>query len=135
MKRLGLLVFAAIAIGLFFALGCAKGSESPTTPTPTPEPAPREVTVEILQGAATYDEDPTNDYSPNTIVVSVGTTVTWVNNDSMLHTVTAGDGSFDSGFTALRKKGDTWSYTFTKKGEFPYYCVPHPWMMGKIIVK
>ena len=50
----------------------------------------------------------------------------------MLHTVTAADGSFDSGFL---EEGDTWSYTFEEVGEYEYFCVPHPWMRAKVIVE
>lgn len=75
-------------------------------------------------------EDPT-DYSPNVITVAVGTTVTWTNEDSTMHTVTAVDGSFDSGFF---DNGDSWSYTFDEPGEYEYFCLPHPWMRGKVIV-
>ena len=124
------------------AVACQNQAPRPTPePTPTqksessPEPNPQRVTVEILRDAGTYDENPNNDYSPNVIEIPVGTTVTWVNNDNMLHTVTADDGNFDSGFTTLQKNGDTWSYTFTKKGESPYHCAPHPWMKGKVVVK
>jgi nitrite reductase (NO-forming) len=73
------------------------------------------------------------DYSINTLTVSAGTTVTWTNDDpGMLHTITAVDGSFDSGFL---NDGDTWSYTFAEPGEFEYFCTPHPWMRAKVIVE
>lgn len=87
--------------------------------------------------------DPANSedaYSPNEITVEVGTTVTWTNDDVTLHTVSSGtvadlvgtmDGLFDSGFLA---EGETFSYTFDEVGEFPYFCQPHPWMQGTVIV-
>jgi nitrite reductase (NO-forming) len=77
-------------------------------------------------------EDPA-DYSTNVLTVKAGTTVTWVNEDAgQIHTATAVDGSFDSGFLA---EGQTWSMTFDTPGEFEYFCVPHPWMRAKIIVE
>jgi nitrite reductase (NO-forming) len=77
------------------------------------------------------NEDPA-DYVPNVITVPVGTTITWVNEDpGQMHTVTEVNGAFDSGFFAT---GDSWSYTFGEVGEFEYYCIPHPWMRGKVIV-
>lgn len=77
-------------------------------------------------------EDPA-DYSVNELTVQVGTTVTWTNNDEgQMHTVTAADGSFDSGFL---ETGDTFSYTFEDAGEFEYLCTPHPWMRAKVIVE
>lgn len=72
------------------------------------------------------------DYSVNVLTVKVGTTVTWTNTDSMLHTVTDVSGAFDSGFL---EEGDSWSYTFTEPGEYEYFCMPHPWMRAKVIVE
>jgi plastocyanin len=97
--------------------------------------------VSILAGSGEFqaDNDPDEfadsedpgDYSVNVLEVKVGDTVTWTNNDEgMIHTVTAADGSFDSGFLAT---GDTWSYTFTEPGEFEYLCTPHPWRRAKVI--
>jgi nitrite reductase (NO-forming) len=100
-------------------------------------------TVSIVAGAWTTQdmdspdefadsEDPA-DYSVNVLTIKAGTTVTWSNDDpGMMHTVTAVDGSFDSGFL---EEGGTWSYTFEEPGEFEYFCAPHPWMRAKIIVE
>lgn len=71
------------------------------------------------------------DYSVNVLEVQVGTTVTWTNEDAMLHTVTAVDGSFDSGYFG---EGESWSYTFDEVGEWEYSCLPHPWMRARIVV-
>ena len=70
-------------------------------------------------------------FSPNDVVVSVGTTVTWTNKDSVSHTVTSDDGEFDSD---MLEKGDTYSHTFDKAGVYEYHCKPHPFMRGKVIV-
>lgn len=73
------------------------------------------------------------DFSVNVLTIPVGTTVTWTNDDpGMMHTVTAVDGTFDSGFF---NGGESWSYTFDEPGEFEYYCLPHPWMRAKVIVE
>jgi len=66
------------------------------------------------------------------ITVPVGTTVTWVNQDEDPHTVTATDKSFHS---AAMDTGDKYSFTFTRAGEFAYFCSLHPHMTGKVIVK
>lgn len=80
-------------------------------------------------------------YQPNYLKIKKGETVTWINDDNMMHTVTSGtsdgsmrnpDGIFDSGSI---KKGKTFSYTFNEVGEFPYYCTPHPWAQGTVIVE
>jgi plastocyanin len=71
-------------------------------------------------------------FSPATIEIEVGTTVTWDNHDSAPHTVTADDGTFDSGELA---QGDMFSHTFDQPGEFSYICEIHPNMMGTVIVR
>ena len=72
-----------------------------------------------------------NSYSPNPIEAKVGETVTWVNDDSTIHTVSSTDGSFDSG---ILQRGQTFSYTFDKEGEYSYYCALHPNMVGTVSV-
>ena len=70
-------------------------------------------------------------YQPDPVVVPAGTTVVWSNLDPVVHTVTAYDGSFDSGEFA---DATTFSLTFTAPGTYPYYCVPHPTMVGTVEV-
>jgi plastocyanin len=72
-------------------------------------------------------------YSPVNVTVVVGenNTVTWVNEDTMPHTVTAFDGSFDSGNL---DQGQSFTYMFEKPGTYPYTCVYHHWMHGQVIV-
>src|ERR687893_2230146 len=73
-----------------------------------------------------------NSFSPNPVEVKVGETVTWINDDSGRHTVTSkDDGIFDSGVLG---KGQSFSYTFDTAGEYPYYCEPHPNMVGTVVV-
>jgi plastocyanin len=78
---------------------------------------------------------------PNPIDIQVGDTVTWTNNDMQPHTVTSGtnaiaDGNFDSSpdLTSLITPGQSFSHTFTKTGEYGYYCSLHPNMVGKVLV-
>ena len=71
-------------------------------------------------------------YAPKTITIKVGDTVTWENQDSMAHTATADDESFDTGLLAKGEKG---SVTFDKAGTYAYHCTPHPQMKGTIIVE
>ena len=71
-------------------------------------------------------------FSPASITVPVGTKVTWTNQDSATHTVTADDGkSFDSKGVA---QGATYSFTFTTAGTFAYHCAVHPDMKATVIV-
>lgn len=70
-------------------------------------------------------------FSPATITVKVGTTVTWTNRDQDAHTVTASNGPFKS---KTLNTGDTYSYTFTAAGSFDYLCTIHPFMTAKVVV-
>jgi plastocyanin len=70
-------------------------------------------------------------FDPGTLTVPAGTTVAWTNDDSAVHTVTADDGSFDSG---RLDPGETFSVTFDTPGEFAYHCGFHPRMQGTIVV-
>ena len=71
-------------------------------------------------------------FQPATLTISAGQRVTFQNDDDEAHTVTATDKSFDS---AGLDSGRTWSHTFEKPGTYTYFCVLHPYMKGKIIVK
>ena len=70
-------------------------------------------------------------FNPNILTVAPGTTVTWVNNESVTHTVTSDSSKFDSGNMV---KGDEFNFTFANAGVYPYHCNFHPNMTGKIIV-
>jgi amicyanin len=70
-------------------------------------------------------------YAPSNIQVSVGTTVTWTNQDSAPHTVTFKSGMKDSGWL---RQGQSFSYTFTTPGTFDYYCTVHPTMVARVTV-
>src|ERR1700704_2135130 len=63
--------------------------------------------------------------------VPVGGTITWSNQGSQGHSVTAGDGSFDSGIVA---PGASARIQFDTPGIYAYACTPHPWMMGSVMV-
>jgi plastocyanin len=64
--------------------------------------------------------------------VRAGARVRWINDDQLQHTVTADDGSFDSG---LVEPGRMFDRVFDRPGEFSYHCTPHPFMTGRIIVE
>ena len=70
-------------------------------------------------------------YTPGSLSVKAGATVTWTNSDTTIHTVTADDGSFNSGNIAV---GATYSKVFSSAGAFSYHCALHPEMTGKIVV-
>jgi plastocyanin len=84
-------------------------------------------------GAATHNvEIQDYAYTPASMTVEVGDTVTWTNADSAPHTVTSkGGGPLDS---PTLQQGDSWSFTFTTAGTFEYYCALHPDMVGTVTV-
>jgi plastocyanin len=99
-------------------------TESPSpsaTPSPTPSvsPSPTMAMVSIDAGATGKGSAA---YGTNPLVVSLGSTVMWTNNDSMPHTVTSSSSAFDSGSMA---SGQTFSHTFTIAGDYPYFCSIH----------
>jgi plastocyanin len=75
-------------------------------------------------------------FQPARLEVKAGTTVTWVNEDDIGHTITSGapdnkDGRFDM---RLAGKGATFSFTFAQRGTYAYFCNRHNSMMGEIHV-
>ena len=71
-------------------------------------------------------------FGPVATTVAVGTTVTWTNRDDIPHTVVSNDKVFKSKVLDTDEK---FSYTFTKPGEYPYFCSIHPKMTGKVVVQ
>ncbi len=70
-------------------------------------------------------------FEPANLAIAVGKTVQFVNLDEEPHTATATDGSFNS--KAL-DTDQTWNYTATKPGAYPYICSVHPFMKGTLTV-
>jgi len=70
-------------------------------------------------------------FSNPSLTVVTGTTVTWMNDDNMTHTVTSDNGVFNSGNMA---PGSSYSYTFSAAGTFNYHCIIHSGMTGSVTV-
>jgi plastocyanin len=109
-----ILVVVAVAVVLY------QGYYGPGQPAP--QPGENQVNIQDFA------------YAPESVTVSVGTTITWTNHDSVDHTVTTSSGpeSFDSGNIS---PGDTFQYTFNTAGTYEYYCTIHPYMSGTVIVQ
>jgi plastocyanin len=71
-------------------------------------------------------------FRPARVVVPAGATVVWTNGGQVVHTVTALDGSFDSGPIG---SGERRAMVFSTPGRFPFRCTPHPFMRGEIVVR
>jgi predicted secreted protein with PEFG-CTERM motif len=93
--------------------------------------------VSIPAGASSPGCEKTNEcFMPASVTVHPGDTVTWSNDDTAAHTVTSGtakdgpDGTFESD---LFMAGNTFQYTFDTLGNYPYFCMVHPWMVGNVL--
>jgi plastocyanin len=149
---------AALAIALLMA-GCA--TDTPSTDDPVVESAPDDAGEPDVGASSDTDGDedredaeaPTGarvtdepgeveidirmfDFEDDVVEISVGETVTWTNLDATHHTVTSGvDGEPDGTFeVTFADRGDTASVTFDEPGEYHYFCMPHNFMTGTVIV-
>jgi plastocyanin len=86
------------------------------------------------QQAATTGEVKIDNFSfgPGTLTVPVGATVTWTNRDDIPHTAVSTDGAFKS---KVMDTDEKFSFTFSKPGNYPYFCSIHPKMTGKLVVQ
>ncbi len=141
MKKVLILGLILVAIAGSAYVWSTRGSES--SQTTTPAPAPAAPTDEETDQEATDTKSPATQvnnvsiedfsFSPATITIKKGTTVTWTNKDSVGHTATPDTpvGEFGS---ELLAKDQTYSYTFDTAGTFAYHCRPHPNMKATVIV-
>lgn len=101
--------------------------------------------VEIVPGSAIPSQ--TRNFTPieARATIEIDNRIIWTNNDTVPHTVTTDDGYVDvinGKFDTLAHEdiggfvmpGKEWEFTFTKVGEYPYHCEPHPWMKGKVVI-
>lgn len=120
-------VFFAIVAGLVALTPAAFADHSEVTIVPA-----------AGSGAPGCEETADGCYIPSTATVDVGGKVIFSNTDTAAHTFTAGtaaegpSGEFD---TSLVIAGSSYEWTATTVGEFPYYCMVHPWMAGLIVVQ
>ncbi len=70
-------------------------------------------------------------FTPSSITITAGTTITWTNKDAVVHTVTSDTNLFDSG--SIGTNG-TYSRNFATAGTYPYHCTIHPSMTATVVV-
>ena len=114
----------------------AAASAVPSSPTVQSTPAgpqpPPATTITSLPGATTAAVTIAHfAFTPQTLTVPAGTSVTWTNQDAVAHTATADDGSWDSGSLA---QGSSYTRRFDTPGTYTYHCAIHPYMTGTIVV-
>jgi plastocyanin len=132
-KRKIQLAIVLIALGILLA-GCQTAvktdehkmdTAAPGAPKTQPnveKPGENEVQIVIENFA----------YVPSEVTISPGTKVTWINKDEAPHTATSVDQKFNSGGLDT---DDKFSFVFTEKGDYQYFCTLHPHMKAQIKVK
>ena len=127
-----------IAICSFFVLFAMVAGLVATTPAAYADHS--EVTILPADGSGVPGCEETADgcYIPTTATVDVGGVVIMSNTDTVAHTYTSGtpeSGPDDIFNTSLLLAGDSFEWSPDTVGEYPYFCIVHPWMMGTIIVQ
>ena len=126
MRSKALLLIALFATAAAMA---ACNSDSPPTPTATSTPAATPTTEAMKEGGVSSD---IVNFTHQDLVVSVGTTITWVNRDSASHTSTATAGSALRWNSRRLRTGESFTFTFNEPGTYPYRCSIHPSMTGAV---
>jgi len=129
-----------IAIGSFLVLFALVATFAATAPTAFADHTT--ASVSLPSGSSVPGCEDTNEcFIPAEVTIDVGGEITWSNDDSAAHTVSSGgaatggpDGFFDSG---LFMAATTFSVVFDdfEPGEYPYFCIVHPWMSGLVTVQ
>jgi plastocyanin len=115
------LAVLAASLGLF---GCSKDSNNPSsTSSSSQNPPPAQSNTVTMINIS---------FSPSTLTVSKGTTVTWQNNEGVTHTSTSDTGVWDTGNI---EAGTSKTVTFPSAGSFNYHCTINASMTGTIIVQ
>jgi plastocyanin len=136
------LLIACLAVVLLLSACATSPSSGGNIAVPTAEPTmvmptqtsanPSSSTLSVIPVTGPKVTISNFTFGPDSLTVPVGTSVTWVNQDDIPHTVNSVDKLFAS--QAL-DTGDQFTYKFTTAGIYSYFCSLHPKMVGKIIVK
>lgn len=136
--------FSLAMIAVLFLAACGGGATATTTtptattpptptptptspPSPTPSPKPTVGMVKIVEQNGKYS------FQPASVSIKVGTQVEWLNTSDAPHTVTSDtSGVFSSPSTLTQNQ--TFMFTFSSAGTFPYHCNIHPYMKATITV-
>ncbi|MFH1094848.1 MAG: cupredoxin family copper-binding protein [Candidatus Micrarchaeota archaeon] len=135
------LLLFALLVSLVLFFGCLGSGGQPAALAPTAPnatspsssgSAPGKTSPSPAQAAGTATVQISGfSFQPAELTVVQGTVIIWTNQDSVSHTATADDGTFDSGTLG---QGQSWSHAFDTPGTYSYHCAIHPSMTGKIIV-
>ena len=143
MRRLLALLLALLAVAVV-AAGCGGGDDddgdsgngggnAPAAEEPAAPSADHDREGSGGTGPGTQVSMKDIKFNPGTVTIKAGGKVTWTNDDSVGHDVTADD--FESGSPGGIEGGSTFSHTFKKAGTYDYVCSVHPGMEGTVKVK
>jgi plastocyanin len=99
----------------------------------------------VIPESAAWKESLSERFQPSEIVIPVGSEVGWINHDDTTHAIASGKQSGQGGvydpvhdgifYSGSLEEGDSFSFQFDESGRFDYYCIPHPWMTGAVVVQ
>jgi len=120
--KLALWILPVLLLSVLLIVGCGKDKSTDSNNNPPPNGTPG--TLVVISNFT---------YSPSTLSISAGDTVTWRNDDSVNHTVTSDSGSELN--SPLLSQGQTYTHIFNNSGNFPYHCTVHPAMTASVAVQ
>ena len=140
-QRLGRAVVAGTAAAVLLA-GCGGSDSGTTKPETAASTSPTTIANATVTAVKTAGSSAVTvkqfQFMPAELTVKVGTTVTWTNQDDILHTATSGatpgtaDGKFDG---PMDGRGKSFSHVFDQAGRYPYFCSRHNSMTGAVVVE
>jgi plastocyanin len=123
-RSITLAVGGVALFALVFAAACGGSYGSPTSPTTPSGGGGGGASVTVTIAGLSY--------SPSSVSVAVGGTIAWKNNDSVAHTATSDNGSFDTG--SIAPGATSAAITMSTAGTFTYHCQIHPGMVATVNV-
>jgi plastocyanin len=142
MKKISIFALPLALLGAtFFLGGCGyQNANQGTAPTPSNNTAKSAPTTNSTAAVPSPTANQASGsvkiqnfaFSPASVTIKKGESVTWTNEDSASHTIVSDSNVFQSGSLA---NGQTFSFTFNTAGQFPYHCSIHPSMKAMVIVQ
>jgi plastocyanin len=135
------IVATGVSLGYYQFVYIPQANAKPQLPPAVLKP-PQTTAVKILVGSSQPSQ--TKNFEPKQAQANLGVSnkVVWTNIDAVPHSVTSDNGYKDKisgSFNSIDTIGlippkQTFEFTFTTEGEYPYHCEPHPWMTGKVTI-
>jgi amicyanin len=139
MNKITAVIIGIIVLGILIGFAVTRQPSSTTT-SATASPSTSTSATATSSASASPDQSATtvtitsSSFAPASITVKKGTTVTWKNEDSFDHDVTADIASNNAPASNAFGLNQTYSFTFQQAGTYSYHCSIHPFMKGTVIV-